>query len=188
VWSDAIRNAGLQTPLITAEIVGSVMGLEHRDLVQRIFPNLTDEVRDPLMQACYAGEIWEWTQANAESLLYPGVYDGLKRLAGRYQLVVVSNCQAPYLEAFLAITSFGPLIRDSECFGRTGRPKAENIAGLVKRHGLASPLYIGDTSGDESAAREAGVSFVHASYGFGRVSTTARALESFAALTQWLVV
>jgi phosphoglycolate phosphatase len=46
--------------------------------------------------------------------------------------------------------------------------KAENLRRVIERNGLRAPIYIGDAEGDEKAARECGVPFVWASYGFGR--------------------
>ena len=39
----------------------------------------------------------------------------------------------------------------------------------MKTHRLKSPIYIGDTLGDYTASKEAGIPFVYASYGFGEV-------------------
>lgn len=41
---------------------------------------------------------------------------------------------------------------------------------MIKRNNLTSAVYIGDTQGDCNAAAEAGVPFVHAAYGFGKIS------------------
>ena len=43
----------------------------------------------------------------------------------------------------------------------------EGNALIAKRHGLRSPVYVGDTVMDERSAREAGCTFIHAAYGFG---------------------
>ena len=45
--------------------------------------------------------------------------------------------------------------------------KADNIRLAVSRFNLKSPVYIGDTTGDEEAAADAGIPFIHAAYGFG---------------------
>ena len=60
------------------------------------------------------------------------------------------------------------LIRDMECFGRTGRPKGDNIRLVIERNHLDRALYVGDTAMDQEAADKAGVPFVHVSYGFGQ--------------------
>ena len=67
--------------------------------------------------------------------------------------------------------------KDWECIGRTGRPKGENIQLVVQRNGLKSPVYVGDTILDCQAAQQAGVPFIHASYGFGEVPDVERVLD-----------
>jgi phosphoglycolate phosphatase len=100
-------------------------------------------------------------------------------LAARYPLFIVSNCQAGYIEIFMASTGFAPLFRDHECWGNTGRPKADNLRALIARNGLRAPLFVGDTSGDEAAAAANGVPFVFASYGFGECGEPTAVVDSF---------
>ena len=59
------------------------------------------------------------------------------------------------------------LISGHLCFGDTQAPKGETIRVLMERHGITSAAYIGDTQGDADAARDAGIPFVWATYGFG---------------------
>lgn len=40
----------------------------------------------------------------------------------------------------------------------------------MDRGRIESAIYVGDTQGDWDAAKTAGVPFVHAAYGFGRIS------------------
>ena len=94
----------------------------------------------------------------------------LLTIAGRMPIFVVSNCQSGYIELFLRQTKLGAVVRDTECWGNTGRSKAENLTLLVARNGLRRAAYVGDTEGDRVAAVSAGVPFVHAAYGFGEVS------------------
>ena len=48
----------------------------------------------------------------------------------------------------------------------------------MERNNIKSAVYIGDTDGDEKAARFAGIPFVYAEYGFGN------ALSPDAVITQ----
>ena len=100
--------------------------------------------------------------------LYPGVREALCRLAGEYELYIVSNCQDGYIQVLMKVCGLEELIRDIECFGRTGRPKGDNIRLVTERNHLDRALYVGDTAMDQEAADKAGVPFVHASYGFGQ--------------------
>ena len=54
--------------------------------------------------------------------------------------------------------------------GRTGKPKSENIKLIVERNNLQNPVYVGDTQWDCDAATAAGVPFIFAAYGFGKVT------------------
>ena len=56
-----------------------------------------------------------------------------------------------------------------QCYGTKSLPKADNIRDIVNDHNLTAPVYVGDTMGDYSAAKQAGVPFIFAAYGFGVV-------------------
>lgn len=126
-------------------------------------------------------------QSQAIEALYPGVVEGLAKLFQHYSLFLVSNCGVEYLQGFFLGTGLGKYFKDSECYGRTGRPKAENIAELVARQNLKSPCYIGDTSGDEQSAAQAGIAFFHAAYGFGQPLGQPPRFESFARLVEYFL-
>lgn len=100
--------------------------------------------------------------------LYPGVGEALEQLARDYELYIVSNCQDGYIQVLMKVCGLESLIRDIECFGRTGKPKGDNIRLVAERNGLDAAFYVGDTAMDEEAARSAGVPFVYAAYGFGQ--------------------
>ena len=111
--------------------------------------------------------------------LYPDVPQVLRALCKRYPLYIVSNCQDGYIEAFFQAHGLGRYFTDYENPGRTGLPKADNIALVAERNGLRRPLYIGDTQGDYDAASKAGVPFLHAAYGFGRIDRPVPSVATF---------
>ena len=49
----------------------------------------------------------------------------------------------------------------------------------MARNGVERAVYVGDTTGDRDAARLAGVPFVHAAYGYGRVPDPDAAIQAF---------
>jgi phosphoglycolate phosphatase len=114
--------------------------------------------------------------------LYPFVRELLPELSRARPLFIVSNCQAGYIEAFFDFTGCARFFRDHECWGSTGRAKAENLAELIARNALARPVYVGDTAGDQEAAMACGVPFVHARYGFAPGLCSPLAISSFAEL------
>lgn len=79
-------------------------------------------------------------------------------------------------------TGIAPFIRDFECFGRTGKAKAENIQLLMARNGIRTAVYVGDTQGDADASAQAGIPFIWASYGFGSASRYMQKIDSFSDL------
>ena len=101
--------------------------------------------------------------------LYEGVVETIRKLAEKYPLFIVSNCQCGYIEVMIESSGIGPFIRDHLCFGETGTPKSETIRALMDRNDLKDVVYVGDTQGDADACRDAGVPFVFAEYGFGDV-------------------
>ena len=115
-------------------------------------------------------------------VLYPGVEQTLAALSARWPLFLVSNCQDGYIEAFFRAHGLGRYFTDYENPGRTGLPKADNIALVAERNGLRRPLYIGDTQGDYDAASKAGVPFLHAAYGFGRIDRPVPSVAAFEAI------
>jgi phosphoglycolate phosphatase len=108
----------------------------------------------------------------------------LQALSEKYELYIVSNCQEGYIEAFYAYHGLEKYFRDFENPGRTGLSKGENIKLLMKRNGLEAPVYVGDTAGDQKAAKDAGIPFVYAKYGFGDVEDYDYAIERFDALLE----
>jgi phosphoglycolate phosphatase len=164
-WSRALaRLGGAQREITAAEMAG-VMGKAHREICRTLFPELEDAEQERVVLACYAEE--ERALHARGGSLYPGVSEGLARLAERWPLFIVSNCQQGYIEAFLAWSGLGPLFMDHECHGNTGAGKDENLCRVIGRNGLLAPVYVGDTEGDRLAAAQAGVPFIHARYGFG---------------------
>ena len=98
---------------------------------------------------------------------YPGIRETLEALSRNHRLFIVSNSQRGYPEVCMEKLGIRELISGHLCFGDTQAPKGETIRVLMERHGITSAAYIGDTQGDADAARDAGIPFVWATYGFG---------------------
>ncbi len=166
-WNHAIAAAGVVRSPLTIPELQRCMGQRLPDIAQALFPDLGGAERLVLIDRCCREETAYLSRCGAT--LYPGEAETLSKLSAEHPLFVVSNCQDGYIQAFYAGTGLGQWFTDFECAGRTGRPKAENIALVVARHGLKRPVYIGDTDLDRSSAEAAGVAFVHAAYGYGKV-------------------
>ncbi len=179
-WNRIIARHAIPFREITDGDVRSVTGRPHEECIRTVFDGLPEPDVRVLIDETMSGD----NQIVAESggVLYPGVAAGLPRLAARCPLYIVSNCQAGYIESFLAWSGFTPLFRDIECWGNTGRPKAENLRRVIERNALRAPIFIGDGEGDREAAHANGVPFIHAAYGFGTCAFGERCVRSFGEL------
>ena len=71
-------------------------------------------------------------------------------------------------------------------FGSIFRIRSVNIGLVVKRNGIDHAVYVGDIQGDYRASKEAGVDFVHAAYGFGRIHEKVPAVTALEELPKML--
>ncbi len=166
-WNQAISAAGVDRPPLTVEEVRSCMGMQIADIAARRLPGLSQQRQLEVIAECCRIENDYLSRHGAA--VYPGAEEALAALAAQCPLFVVSNCQDGYIQSFFAGTGLGKYFTDFECAGRTDKPKSENIALVVRRYGLKRPVYVGDTALDHKSAQAAGVPFVHAGYGFGKV-------------------
>lgn len=102
------------------------------------------------------------------AILYEELEEILKILSRNHKRYIVSNCQDGYVPAFMHAHKLESYFTDIEMSGRTGLDKGRNIELVMKRNNIESAVYIGDTDGDEKAARFAGIPFIYAKYGFGK--------------------
>lgn len=166
-WNLSLERLGVRRPPVTQEELRPYMGMLLEDIAGKILPGESAERQRQVIMACCEDE--NAYLARRGAALYPREEEVLALLSQRYPLFVVSNCQTGYIEAFYAGTGLGKYFTDYESAGNTGRPKSENIALVAARNGLKNPVYVGDTALDYRSAREAGVPFIHAAYGFGTV-------------------
>ena len=165
--------------------VRGVTGKPHEQCIREVFAGLPEahiltlaaetQLEDNKVVAELGGEMFRDVEA------------GLRCLAARYPLFIVSNCQAGYVEVFFRWSRLGSCFRDFECWGNTGLSKTHNLRVLIDRNQLRQPVFVGDTPGDQTAARECGVPFLHAAYGFGECTDPDHRFPSFSALTTWLL-
>jgi phosphoglycolate phosphatase len=167
VWKETIDSYKEVREPITQEILQSFMGLQLHEIGEKFLGYLEEDFRMEILRKCC--EIENDILRVKGGILYPELESTLKKLATKYPLFIVSNCECGYIEAFLEAHKLGHFFKDFECPGNTGQPKAENIKSVVQRNNLKKPIYIGDTQGDCNSAKKAGVPFVYAAYGFGKV-------------------
>ncbi|GAA4338867.1 HAD family hydrolase [Mucilaginibacter gynuensis] len=166
-WQNAKQQVDYINDDITQQHVRSITGLTYTSIFEKLFPYLNDELRADFRSKCAVYEID--TLNNLGGDLYPHLEEALSYLAGKYQLFLVSNCQSGYSEVFFEHGKMQKYFTGYQCFGTKGQPKHENIKDVVADFNLKAPVYIGDTQGDYEATVKAGVPFIFASYGFGKV-------------------
>lgn len=183
-WTEKVRELYPERPGITKKDVMGVMGLTMDRIADILFGDLPKKERMELLRECCDHEN-EYLLAHG-GVLYPDLEKTFKRLNEKYPLYIVSNCQSGYIEAFLEHYGFGRYFEDIECYGNNLKGKGENIALLAKRNKLDKAYYIGDIQGDYDATAEAGLEFIHAAYGFGKIRQKVPKLRKFSELPELL--
>lgn len=177
-WNKAIDISGFDAPKVNAQMLQKEFGKTMDVIAKDLWPQLDCSKRDILMSHCCSEEQIALKE-NELDICYPGVVDTVKKIAASENIYVVSNCQSGYIELMLEKTGLTDYVKDFECFGRTGKGKAENLQLLVTRNQIQHPVYVGDTQGDADACTQAGIPFIWASYGFGTASQYYERLETF---------
>jgi phosphoglycolate phosphatase len=184
-WQAAIAQVDYIDEMMTVDRVRSITGMTYDAIFDKLFPNLTDQQRKEVQILCGKSELEILHTRGGE--LYPQLEETLKYLGTKYKLYIVSNCQSGYIELFLDLNNMHAHFLGHQCFGTKGNPKADNIKDIVIDHQLKSPVYVGDTMGDYTAATQAGVPFIFANYGFGKVPDGMVAtISSFSDFTELL--
>ena len=163
-WNTVFERNGVDI-VLTPERMKIMMGRTVPEIGEAMLDFIERPRRDEILKQCCDEEN---VRLNAHGgKLYPHALETLEALSRKYPLFIVSNCEDGYIESFINYHNAGGFISDTECIGRTGLAKAGNIRLIIERNHLDEAIYVGDTGRDMSAAHEAGIPFVHASYGFG---------------------
>ena len=165
-WNKVIDQTGLNARKINAQDLQNEFGKTMDEIAKDLWPELDDKSREILLAECVTEEQIA-VRNNSSQNFY-----------------VVSNCQDGYIELMLEKTGLGKYVKDFECFGRTGKGKAENIMILCSRNGIKAPVYVGDTQTDSNACNQCGVPFIYAAYGFGKATSYIEKISSFPELAR----
>lgn len=174
------------TDEVTAEKLQGLFGLHLDVIAVKLFKSVAEDHAIHVMRDCCEYECDYLAKHGAT--LYDGLEDTLKELQKKYKLFIVSNCQEGYIQCFFqAYPHLEQYFTDYEYPGRSGKLKADNIRQVVERNGLKNPVYVGDTLGDSEAAKEAGVPFIFARYGFGEVADFDGVIDSLRELPELVI-
>ena len=179
-WNRVLRTYGAE---VTVPRLRALMGKTAEEFAAALLPEESPQRGLEAVNACCREELIDL--AAYGGVLYPGVRETLEAVKPRWRRYIVSNCQEGYIETFLDAHGFRDLF-DGFLDHSTGLSKGGNIRLLVEREGLDRAVYVGDTRGDEAAAREAGIPFFHAAYGFGDAEAPDRTLPGLSALPEAL--
>lgn len=174
-WNKAVAESSvpkLRDLVITADMLKKEFGKPMDVIADDLFGDIDAGIKAKLLEHCCVYEHDEIANCD-DDLSYEGIREVLETLSLSHNLYIVSNCQNGYIELVIEKNNISHLIRDFECFGRTGLQKDENIRLIMERNGIAmeEACYVGDTMGDYLATKKAGIPFVYAEYGFGDVSS-----------------
>lgn len=182
IWNETYRMLGIDARM-TREQLLDCMGLTLSTIIKRLNPAGVDEAQF----TAALREVDSRLMPTRGGTLYPGVREGIERLAKQFPLFMVSNCGPHGLDYFLQYTRLRPYIKDTLTNGQTHLPKADNIKLIIERHGLTDAVYVGDTQTDCDAAHRAGIPMIYMDYGFGEAPDADFRMHSFAELTDFLL-
>ena len=170
---------------VDAEVLRPLFGKTMTDIADVILAEVPLPERYGLMERCMDTEN-RYLAQNECRIGYEGVKETLEVLKQDYRLFIVSNAQCGYPELCMEKLGIAHLFEGHLCFGDTGTEKGETILELMRRHGIADAVYIGDTQGDYEATKVAGIPFIFCAFGFGNPEGFAAKLEDFRQLPQLL--
>ncbi|GIP34938.1 HAD family hydrolase [Paenibacillus sp. J2TS4] len=181
IWSETASKYKVSDQ-VTAEKLKSLYGLPTEVITKKLFPSAPEEVALAIMKESCERQCPYLEEDGG--ILFPKLIETLDELKNSYRLFIVSNCQEGYIQSFIKGNQLEGYFEDFEYPGRTGLSKAENIRLIMDRNSLKNSIYVGDTSGDASASKEAGIPFVYARYGFGNAEHFEGAIDSLDELLQ----
>ena len=184
-WNKCVDALGIKYRPIVDDDIRRVTGKAHDVCIRETFKGLPENQLRDLIEMSEVEDSAVIEEIGGS--LYPRVQDLLPKLASRYPLFIVSNCQSGYIETFLKLTGFERHFTDFECFGNTRQSKGHNLQQIISRNNLRRPVMVGDASGDETAARECGVPFHFVTYGFGEPISPDHTFHSFSELVDHLL-
>jgi len=183
-WNEGVKLENINR-IFTRDDLHYVMGWERINVLDHMFPDVTRERQEEIYRTINECRLRLMPQIGG--VLYEGVRDGLIRLSEKYKLFIVSNCPANLIVEFLKWADIEEYITDEMAHGVNSMPKHYNIKLLVDKHGLKSPVYIGDTLGDGLETRKAGLPFVLLTYGFGTTDDFDLKFDDFIIFTEYFM-
>ena len=175
-FNESIQEIGFDIS-ITSQAVRDFSGMKMDDIFSQHFDFIPKEKLQEFEKIYAKKESDYLSKFGGE--LFPNVKETLEKLNENYKLFIVSNCMKGYIENFIVFFNFNHLFQDFECFGNAGLPKDKNIRLIIERNNLQNPVYIGDTIWDKESSEKAGINFIYAAYGFGKIENSDTQIQKF---------
>ncbi len=168
--------AGLSLPAVGPGVVARAVGKGSAHLIRRMLAEagagVADDADGARFDAAHAAYQRHYARVNGEhAAVYPGVVEGLERLAARgVALACLTNKPGAFAEALLArkgLARHFALVYGGDAFERS-KPDPLPVVRTCAALGSAPQrtLVIGDSSNDAAAARGAGCPVVLVTYGY----------------------
>ena len=151
---------------ITLDMVRKGMGLSEIENARNYMPYLDDD------KALYYLRLIDSTNRkyieNEGAMVYTGVVDTIKKLCKNYRLGIVTNSTTSYAENFFKVSGLKEYFFDYMGAASYSLTKGETIRKMIEKNNGVYNFYVGDIEKDMISAKEAGVDFIQARYGFGK--------------------
>lgn len=177
IWREVAGKYPEVKDTISADRLKALYGLPLEEIAVKLLPSVSRETAIDIMRESTVRQCPYLEKTGG--ILFPGMEETLKELKEKYKLFIVSNCEEGYIQCFLKAHQLSEYFEDFEYPGRSGLLKAENIRLVMERNNLTNPVYVGDTAGDQSAAKKAGLPFIYARYGFGHAKAWDFVIDHF---------
>ncbi len=162
--ANAIAHKYEEVKPFTKDVIEGAMGLSKIDNARSYMPYLSDEKALYYLDLINDATFILMSKDNVK--LYDGVVDTIKNLSKKYKLGIVTNNNTRYAEKFLEVSGLKDYFTDFLGAISVNKTKGETIKLMVERNNEPSSYYIGDIKKDMESTIEAGITFIHARYGF----------------------
>lgn len=181
-WNQAVKETLGFDAKIDADLLRGLFGKTTNEIAAAMLPNFPEDKQLEALDKCFEYEDKYLIEHSGK--IYDGVTETLSKLAEKYDLYVVSNCQVGYIELALKHMKLTEKIKDHLCFGDNNLPKGENIKLIMERNNVEKAIYVGDIQGDYNACQVAKIPMIYANYGFGEVENPEYTINSIKELPE----
>lgn len=183
-WNRGLKKCNV-SKLVRKGDISSMMGWERSKVLNILLPEY--EVADQEKIHDEVSKLTPLLLKEMNGMLYEGVKEGLKTLAEKYPLFIVSNCAEGLIRHFMEWAGIENYITDEMAHGINSMPKHHNIKLLMDKYNLKNAIYVGDTAEDSEQSEIARVPFVFLSYGFGITDKFSVKFDDFNEFTKYFM-